>query len=46
MGLLDLIRKQYPAPSEKEKHDHRNVKAEVLLCRHKKSPKRSDVSES
>lgn len=27
MGLLDLIRKQYPASSPKEQHDHRKVKA-------------------
>ncbi|MBO5575199.1 MAG: hypothetical protein J5956_02665 [Ruminococcus sp.] len=30
MGLLETIRKRYPAPSEKEKHDHRNVKALVI----------------
>lgn len=27
MGLLETIRKRYPAPSPKEQHDHRKVKA-------------------
>ena len=27
MGLLETIRKRYPAPSPKELHDHRKVKA-------------------